>query len=124
MAANKKLLFLPGDGIGPEVMKQVRNIIDWTDKHRHVSFEIKEDLVGGSAYDIHGTSLTDKTLDIAMNVDAVLLGAVGGPKWDNVERDHRPEAGLLKLRKELDLFANLRPATVMPPLAAASSLKT
>ena len=124
MPANKKLLMLPGDGIGPEVMNQVQRVIDWMDKTRHVSFDVAEDLVGGCAYDAHGTSLTDNTLADAMGVDAVLLGAVGGPKWDNVERDLRPEAGLLKLRKELDLFANLRPATVFPALAEASSLKT
>jgi len=123
MAANKKLLFLPGDGIGPEVMGQVRRVIDWMDQRRHVSFDVEEDLVGGAAIDASGTSLTDATLDKAMNVDAVLLGAVGGPKWDNVARDIRPEAGLLKLRKEMDLFANLRPATVLPALAEASSLK-
>ena len=124
MPANKKLLMLPGDGIGPEVMNQVQRVIDWMDKTRHVSFDVAEDLVGGCAYDAHGTSLTDNTLADAMGVDAVLLGAVGGPKWDNMERDLRPEAGLLKLRKELDLFANLRPATVFPALAEASSLKT
>jgi 3-isopropylmalate dehydrogenase len=124
MSSNKKMLFLPGDGIGPEVMSQVRHVIEWMDKRRHVSFDVQEDLVGGAAYDKHGTSLADATLDIAQNVDAVLLGAVGGPKWDNVARDARPEAGLLKLRKEMDLFANLRPATVIPALAEASSLKT
>ncbi len=123
MPANKKLLMLPGDGIGPEVMNQVKRVIGWMDKARHVSFDIAEDLVGGCAYDAHGTSLTDETLADAMGVDAVLLGAVGGPKWDNVERDVRPEAGLLKLRKEMDLFANLRPANVFPALAEASSLK-
>ncbi|MBT6096335.1 MAG: 3-isopropylmalate dehydrogenase [Rhodospirillaceae bacterium] len=123
MSANKKLLFLPGDGIGPEVMGQVRRVIDWMDNRRHVSFDVAEDLVGGAAIDATGTSLDDATLDKAMNVDAVLLGAVGGPKWDNVARDIRPEAGLLKLRKEMDLFANLRPATVLPALAEASSLK-
>ena len=124
MSSNKKMLFLPGDGIGPEVMGQVQHIIEWMDKRRHVSFDVQEDLVGGAAYDKHGTSLSDKTLEIAQNVDAVLLGAVGGPKWNNVARDSRPEAGLLKLRKEMDLFANLRPATVIPALAEASSLKT
>ena len=123
MAANKKLLMLPGDGIGPEVMKQVQTIIDWMDKRRHVSFDVTDGLVGGAAIDKHGTSLADETLADAMGVDAVLLGAVGGPKWDNVARDIRPEAGLLKLRKEMDLFANLRPATVLPAMAKASSLK-
>jgi len=123
MPANKKLLMLPGDGIGPEVMGQVTRVIEWMDSRRHVSFDVAEDLIGGAAYDAHGTPLTDATLDRAMNVDAVLLGAAGGPKWDNVERRHRPERGLLTLRKEMDLFANLRPATVFPALAEASSLK-
>lgn len=123
MAANKKLLMLAGDGIGPEVMNEVKTVIGWMDSRRHVSFDVEDDLVGGCAIDASGTSLTDDTLDKAMGVDAVLLGAVGGPKWDNVARDIRPEAGLLKLRKEMDLFANLRPATVMPALAGASSLK-
>jgi 3-isopropylmalate dehydrogenase len=124
MPANKKLLMLPGDGIGPEVMAEVKRVIGWMDRRRHVSFDVADDLVGGSAYDRHGTSLTDDTLAKAMGVDAVLLGAVGGPKWDKVERRHRPEAGLLRLRKEMDLFANLRPATVFPALAEASSLRT
>ncbi len=123
MAANKKLLMLPGDGIGPEVMNQVRVLIDWMDRRRHVSFDVTDGLVGGAAIDAHGTSLADNTLADAMAVDAVLLGAVGGPKWDGVARDIRPEAGLLKLRKEMDLFANLRPATVVPALAKSSSLK-
>lgn len=123
MAANKKLLMLPGDGIGPEVMGEVRRVVDWMDARRHVSFDIEDDLVGGAAYDVHKMSLADETMDKAMNVDAVMLGAVGGPQWDNVARDARPEAGLLRLRKEMDLFANLRPATCMPALAEASSLK-
>jgi len=123
MPANKKLLALPGDGIGPEVMAEVRRVVDWMDQRRHVSFDIAEDLIGGCAYDTHGSALSDDTLADAMGVDAVLLGAVGGPKWDNVARDVRPEAGLLNLRKEMDLFANLRPATVLPAMASASSLK-
>ena len=123
MAANKKLLMLPGDGIGPEVMKQVQTIIDWMDKRRHVSFDVTNDVVGGAAIDKYGQPLGDNTLADAMGVDAVLLGAVGGPKWDNVERDLRPEMGLLTLRKEMDLYANLRPATVLPAMAKASSLK-
>ncbi len=123
MAANKKLLMVPGDGIGPEVMKQVQVIIDWMDKRRHVSFDVTNDVVGGAAIDKYGKPLGDNTLADAMNVDAVLLGAVGGPKWDGVARDLRPEMGLLTLRKEMDLFANLRPATVLPAMAKASSLK-
>ena len=124
MAANKKLLMLAGDGIGPEVMREVRRVIDWMDKRRHVSFDVTEDLVGGIAIDTHNVPITDQTMDAAMNCDAVLLGAVGGPKWDNVGFDIRPEAGLLRLRKDLELFANLRPALVFDALAQASTLKT
>jgi len=123
MAANKKLLILPGDGIGPEVMVQVRRIVDWFDRRRAVGFDILEQPVGGAAYDAHGTPLTDEALSEAMDADAVLLGAVGGPQYDNVPRDKRPEAGLLRLRKELDLFANLRPALVFDALVDASTLK-
>jgi 3-isopropylmalate dehydrogenase len=124
MAANKKLLILPGDGIGVEVMAEVNRVIDWMASNRSVSFDVDEGLVGGAAYDAHGVAVSDSDLDKAMNVDAVLLGAVGGPQWDNVAREHRPEAGLLKLRKEMDLYANLRPALVFDALAEASSLKT
>ena len=123
MSANKKLLFLPGDGIGPEVMGEVKRIIDWQARARSVSFDVQDGLVGGAAYDVHGTSLSDETMADAMGADAVLLGAVGGPKWDNVARDVRPEAGLLRLRKDMDLFANLRPAVVFDALAEASTLK-
>jgi 3-isopropylmalate dehydrogenase len=123
MASNKSLLILPGDGIGPEVMTQVRRVIDWFDNRREVTFDVKEDLVGGAAYDAHGTPLTDATLQAAMDADAVLFGAVGGPKYDSAPRDKRPEAGLLRLRKELDLFANLRPALTFDALLDASSLK-
>jgi 3-isopropylmalate dehydrogenase len=123
MAANKKLLMLPGDGIGPEVMGEVKRVIDWMDKRRTVSFDITEGLVGGSAYDAHGTPLTDETMADAMGVDAVLLGAVGGPKWETLPFEVQPERGLLRLRKEMELFANLRPAVVFDALAEASSLK-
>ncbi len=123
MAANKSLLILPGDGIGPEVMVQVRRVIEWFDQRREVTFEVKEDLVGGAAYDAHGTPLTDATLSDAMSADAVLFGSVGGPKYDDAPRDLRPEMGLLRLRKELDLFANLRPAITFDSLLDASTLK-
>ncbi|MPY71695.1 MAG: 3-isopropylmalate dehydrogenase [Alphaproteobacteria bacterium] len=123
MAANKKLLMLPGDGIGPEVMAEVRRIIGWMDKRRHVSFDVAEDIIGGCCIDAHGTPLRDETVADAKAADAVLLGAVGGPKWDNVAFDIRPEAGLLRIRKDLGLFANLRPAIVFDALADASSLK-
>jgi 3-isopropylmalate dehydrogenase len=123
MAANKKLLFLPGDGIGPEVVGEVRRVIDWMAVARQAAFDITEDLVGGAAIDAHGVPLAAATLETAMSVDAVLLGACGGPKWDGVAFDIRPEAGLLQLRKDLELFANLRPAIVFSALAEASSLK-
>jgi len=123
MAANKTLLILPGDGIGPEIMYQVRRVVDWMAKTRSVTFEVREGLVGGAAIDAHGTPLTDETMADAMAADAVLLGAVGGPKWDGVDFAIRPEAGLLRLRKEMALFANLRPAKVFAALAGASPLK-
>jgi len=123
MASNRKLLVLPGDGIGPEVMNQVRRVIDWLAKKRTISFDISEDLVGGACYDAHGVSIREQTMVAAAEADAVLFGAAGGPKWDDVPREHRPEAGLLRLRKDLDLFANLRPALVFDALADASTLK-
>ncbi|MDX2102001.1 MAG: 3-isopropylmalate dehydrogenase [Alphaproteobacteria bacterium] len=123
MTAPKKILLLPGDGIGPEVSRQVRRVMDWMAKRRSVSFEVKEGLVGGASIDAHGTPLTDETMADAMAADAVLFGAVGGPKWDEVARHLRPEAGLLRLRKDMDLFANLRPAFVYDSMADASSLK-
>ncbi len=123
MASNKKLLVLPGDGIGPEVVGEVRRIVDWMDQRRHVSFDISEGLVGGASIDAHGTPLTDDTMAEAMNVDAVLFGSIGGPKWETLPFNSQPERGLLRLRKEMDLFANLRPAMVFDALADASSLK-
>ena len=123
MAANKKLLVLPGDGIGPEAMKQVLRIVDWFGKKRAVGFDIQEGDVGGAAIDKHGVPLKDETLADAMESDAVLLGAVGGPKWDDLPFEKKPERGLLRLRKEMDLFANLRPALCFEPLVEASTLK-
>jgi 3-isopropylmalate dehydrogenase len=123
MPANKKLLVLPGDGIGPEVMGEVRRVIDWMDRRRMVSFDLEEDLVGGAAMDARGAPITDATLARAKAADAVLFGAVGGPKWDSLGFDKRPELAILTLRKELGLFANLRPATVLDPLVGASTLK-
>ena len=123
MAANKKLLILPGDGIGPEVMRQVRRTIDWIAKRRAVAFEVTEALVGGAAIDKEGLPVSDATMEKAMDADAVLLGAVGGPKWDSLPFAKKPERGLLRLRKEMDLFANLRPAKVFDALIDASSLK-
>ncbi len=123
MPANKKLLVLPGDGIGPEVMREVRRVIDWMAKRRSVTFELEEDLCGGAAIDARGTPITEATLERAKAADAVLFGAVGGPQWDKLGFDMRPEIAILRLRKELGLFANLRPATVWGPLVAASTLK-
>jgi len=118
-----KLLILPGDGIGPEVMAEVRKIIDWLGANRGLAFEVTEDLVGGAAYDVHGKPLSDATMAKAQAVDAVLLGAVGGPKYDNLDFSLKPERGLLRLRKEMDLYANLRPAQCFDALADFSSLK-
>ena len=121
--SNFSLLILPGDGIGPEVMAQVSRIIDWYGRKRGLTFDVSEDLVGGCAYDAHGTPLTDATMARAQEVDAVLLGAVGGPKYDNLDFSVKPERGLLRLRKEMDLYANLRPAQCFDALADFSSLK-
>ena len=123
MPANRKLLILPGDGIGPEVMREVRRVIDWMARRRMVSFDITEDLVGGASIDARGTPITDETMQKAKETDAILFGSVGGPKWDALGFQLRPELAILRLRKELDLFANLRPATVLDPLVGASTLK-
>jgi 3-isopropylmalate dehydrogenase len=123
MPANKRLLILPGDGIGPEVMREVRRVIDWLGRRRAVTFEIEEGLVGGAAIDAEGTPCSDATVERAKAADAVLFGSVGGPKWDGLPFEMRPELGVLRLRKDLGLFANLRPAVVLDPLADASSLK-
>jgi len=123
MIANKHLLLLPGDGIGPEVMAQAKRVLHWLQEQKRVSFEITEDLVGGAAIDAHGVPITEATMARALAADAVLFGAVGGPQWDNVSFDIRPEAALLRLRKDLGVFANLRPARVFDALVDASSLK-
>ena len=123
MASNRKLLLLPGDGIGPEVMNETRKAIDWFGKRGAVGFETEQALAGGSSYDEYGTPLTDATMDLALAADAVLFGAVGGPKWDELDFSVKPERGLLRLRKDMDLFANLRPAAVFDPLVEASTLK-
>ena len=121
--ANRKLLVLPGDGIGPEVMREVKRVVDWMARRRSVNFDITEDLVGGASIDAHGVPLTDRTIEFARAADAVLFGAVGGPKWASAGFDKRPELAILGLRRELGLFANLRPAVVLDPLADASTLK-
>ena len=123
MAANRSVLVLAGDGIGPEVMDQTLRVMEWFADKRAVGFDVSEDLAGGICYDTHGVSIRDETMATAMAVDAVLFGAVGGPKWEDVGWDQRPEAGLLRLRKDLDLFANLRPAIVIDALIDASTLK-
>jgi 3-isopropylmalate dehydrogenase len=121
--ATHNLLLLPGDGIGPEVMTQVKRVIDFFNKKGPDKFATEEALVGGCCYDAHGAAITDETMAKAKAADAIIFGAVGGPKWDKVGYDVRPEAGLLRLRKDLDLYANVRPAIVYPALADSSSLK-
>src|ERR1700736_2817128 len=118
-----KLLLPPGDGIGPEVMAEVKKLIAWMNARGVGPFETEDGLVGGAAYDAHQVAVTDTTMALAQAADAVIFGAVGGPKWDAVPYDARPEAGLLRLRKALGVFANLRPAICYPALADASSLK-
>jgi 3-isopropylmalate dehydrogenase len=118
-----KLLLLPGDGIGPEVSTQVRRIVDWLAQHSSVAFDLDEDLVGGISLEKTGEPITDAAMDKAMKADAVLFGAVGGPQWDANPFHLKPERGLLRLRKDMELFANLRPALCFPALTDASSLK-
>ncbi|MFM9943352.1 MAG: 3-isopropylmalate dehydrogenase [Hyphomicrobiaceae bacterium] len=117
------LLLMPGDGIGPEVMAEVDRVLAFFNKKSKARFETSTEIVGGSSIDKHGTPLTDAALARCKAADAIIFGSVGGPKWDKVPYDIRPEAGLLRIRKELDLFANLRPAICYPALAEASSLK-
>src|SRR5690349_23361166 len=121
--ARHKLLLIPGDGIGPEVMGEVKKLIAWINKHGMGTFNTEESLVGGACYDAHGVAVTDETVAKAKNADAIIFGSVGGPKWDKVPYEVRPEAGLLRLRKDLGLFANIRPALCYPALADSSSLK-
>ena len=119
----RKILLLPGDGIGQEVVAEVKKIIQWFNSKKSLDFDIDEDLVGGAAYDKHKNPITDEVFYKALESEAVILGAVGGPKYDNLEFSKRPERALLKLRKELKLFANLRPAICFKQLVDASSLK-
>jgi 3-isopropylmalate dehydrogenase len=121
--ATHKLLLLPGDGIGPEVMAEVTRLIGWMNTRGLGRFDTEQGLVGGAAYDARGVAIAEETMRQAHAADAVIFGAVGGPKWDKVPYDVRPEAGLLRLRKDLALYANLRPAVTYPALADASSLK-
>jgi 3-isopropylmalate dehydrogenase len=121
---DKTILILPGDGIGPEVVAEAVKVFDWFNQHSKHRFELQYGLIGGAAIDACGLPLDDATITAAKKADSILLGAVGGPKWDQVENQHKPEKGLLKIRKELELFANLRPATLFQALSNASSLKT
>lgn len=120
---SKQILILPGDGIGPEIMAEAVKVLNVANERFELGLSLAEDVIGGAAIDRHGVPLADETLERARAADAVLLGAVGGPKWDKIERDIRPERGLLKIRAQLGLFANLRPAILYPQLADASSLK-
>ncbi len=121
---NRKILLLPGDGVGPEVINEVKKIIEWFNKKKSLDFKIDQDLVGGVSYDKHKKPITDEVFYKALESEAVILGAVGGPKWDKLEFSKKPERALLKLRKELKLFANLRPAICFEQLVEASSLKS
>jgi len=119
----RKILLLPGDGIGPEVVSEVKKIINWFNERKSLDFQIDEDLIGGASYEKHKNPITDEVFYKALESETVILGAVGGPKWDNLEFSKKPERALLKLRKELKLFANLRPAICFDQLVEASSLK-
>ena len=119
-----KILLLPGDGIGPEVNKALKDVINSADANTAINIEVEEDLVGGASYDKNNTPLTDDVLKKAISADAVILGSVGGYQYDNLPFEVKPERALLKLRKELDLYANIRPAKVFDALKDASSLKS
>ena len=123
MKKNRKLLLLPGDGIGPEVVREVRKIIEWFNKVKSLDFKIEEELIGGASIDVNKIPITDEVFYKSLECDAVILGACGGPKWDNLEFSKKPERALLKLRKELKLFANLRPAICFEQLVDSSTLK-
>lgn len=119
-----KILILPGDGIGTEIVDQAVKVINSLNSNHEMGMTLVNGLIGGIAYDETGSPLPDETIKTAKSCDSILLGAVGGPKWEALERDLRPERGLLGIRSELDLFSNLRPAILYPQLASASSLKT
>ncbi|MBQ0715023.1 3-isopropylmalate dehydrogenase [Paraperlucidibaca wandonensis] len=120
---SQHIVLLAGDGIGPEIVAEAEKVLTQVNEQFSLGLSWNHELLGGAAIDAHGVPLPDVTLDAARKADAILLGAVGGPKWDAIERSIRPERGLLKIRAELNLFANLRPALLYPQLAAASSLK-
>ncbi len=120
---NRKILLLPGDGIGPEVVREAKKVINWLNKNKSTDFIVEEELIGGASIDVNKIPITDEVFYKSLECDAVLLGACGGPKWDNLEFSKKPERALLKLRKELKLFANLRPAICFKQLVDASTLK-
>ena len=117
-AKNRKILLLPGDGIGPEVVREVQKIIEWFNKNKSLDFSFEEELIGGASIDVNKIPITDEVFYKSLESEAVILGACGGPKWDNLEFSKKPERALLKLRKELKLFANLRPAICFKQLSA------
>jgi len=119
----KKVLVLPGDGIGPEIVAEAVKVLDVVNAQFDLGLEMTEKALGGAGIDAHGVPLPDETLEAAKASDAILLGAVGGPKWDQLDMAIRPEKGLLGIRSQLELFGNLRPAILYPQLAHASSLK-
>ena len=120
---SRKILLLPGDGIGPEVVREVKKILDWFNKNKSLDFSFEEELIGGASIDVNKIPITDEVFYKSLQSDAVILGACGGPKWDNLEFSKKPERALLKLRKELKLFANLRPAICFKQLVDSSTLK-
>ena len=122
-AKSRKILLLPGDGIGPEVVREVKKIIEWFNKKKSLDFSFEEELIGGASIDVNKIPITDEVFYKSLESDAVILGACGGPKWDNLEFSKKPERALLKLRKELKLFANLRPAICFKQLVNSSTLK-
>ena len=122
-AKTRKILLLPGDGIGPEVVREVKKIIEWFNKNKSLDFSFEEELIGGASIDANKIPITDEVFYKSLESDAVILGACGGPKWDNLEFSKKPERALLKLRKELKLFANLRPAICFKQLVDSSTLK-
>lgn len=123
MAVARTIVILPGDGIGPEIIAQATRVLEQINARFDLNLNLQSCVFGGAAYDEHGTPLPESTLDACKRADAILLGAIGGPAYDTAPRDLRPEKGLLQLRSELELFANLRPALLYPELAGASSLK-
>ncbi len=120
---SRKILILPGDGIGPEIVREARRVLEAVNKTHDLDLVFDKALIGGASIDEYGVPLGDEALDKARAADAILLGAVGGPEWDTLERSIRPERGLLKIRSALELYANLRPAMLYPQLVEASSLK-